>query len=94
MTQYEEHLRDSAPCNSRFEGFCRGDLMAEGPADQGQRVIGRMTSGGGYRVTITELWCDYDTVFEVAVDGERVHSTDDRANAITVARWWMAGCPA
>lgn len=23
--QHAEHLRDSAPCNSRFDGFCRGD---------------------------------------------------------------------
>lgn len=93
MTQYEEHLRDSAPCSSRWDGFDRGDLMPEAPADQGQRVIGRMTSGGGYSVTITEFWCDDDAVFEVAIDGERVHSTEDRANAITVARWWMSGCP-
>jgi hypothetical protein len=23
--KYEEHLRDSAPCSSRFDGFDRGD---------------------------------------------------------------------
>ena len=26
ISQYEEHLRDSAPDNSRFDGFDRGDL--------------------------------------------------------------------
>lgn len=29
---FEEHLAHSAPCNSRFDGFCRGDTihMTEG----------------------------------------------------------------
>jgi hypothetical protein len=94
--QYEEHLAHSAPCASRWDGFDRGDdgRWEDCPADQGQRVIGRMTSGGGYRVEITEFWCDDSLTYEVAVDGHRVHATDDRAQAVTVARWWMAGCPA
>jgi hypothetical protein len=53
-----------------------------------------MTSGGGYRVEITEFWSGDLTFFEVTIDGRRVHSTEDRANAIIVARWWMNGCPA
>lgn len=90
--QYEEHLAHSAPCSSRWDGFDRGDTDFE--VDQGSRVIGRMTSGGGYKVTITEFWNNGWTFFEVAIDGRRVHSTEDRAGAIIVARWWMDGCPA
>jgi hypothetical protein len=94
-SQYEEHLAHSAPCSSRWDGFDRGDRRHDDcPADQGQRVIGRMTSGGGYRVVVTELWCDEFRAYEVAIDGDRVHYTEDREQAITVARWWMAGCPA
>ena len=26
MNQYDEHIRDSAPCTSRFDGFDCGDL--------------------------------------------------------------------
>lgn len=96
--QYEEHIAHSAPCNSRWDGFDRGDLgSVDFPADQGQRVIGRMTNGGGQRVVIMELWCDSDMAYEVLVDGSVVYSDfieGDRSRAITVARWWMAGCPA
>lgn len=90
--QYEEHLA-SLPDNSRWDGFDRGDIGQEEDLNQGSRVIGRMTSGGGYRVEITEFWCDDWTFFEVSIDGDRVHSTEERANAIIVARWWMNGCP-
>lgn len=92
--QYEEHLAHSAPCNSRWDGWDRGDTATDFETAHGSRVIGRMTSGGGYKVEITEFWWRYDTHFEVSVDGRRVHSTDDRAKAIVVARWWMNGCPA
>lgn len=95
--QYEEHLA-SQPDNSRWDGFDRGDLdHNDGPADQGQRVIGRMTSGGGYRVVITEFWCDGDKGYEVSIDGNRVYSDfhdGDRSRALEVGRWWMRGCPA
>jgi hypothetical protein len=91
-TQYEEHLA-SQPDNSRWDGFDRGDAGREEDLDQGSRVIGRMASGGGYRVQITEFWYSGNTDFEVSVDGRRVHSTEDRANATVVARWWMDGCP-
>jgi hypothetical protein len=90
--QYEEHLA-SKPDNSRWDGFCLGDIGND-DVDQGSNVIGRMTSGGGYRVEITEFWSGDWTFFEVTIDGRRVHSTEDRANAIVVARWWMNGCPA
>jgi len=88
--QYEEHLAHSAPCNSRWDGFDRGTDFER---DQGSKVIGRMTSGGGYKVEITEVWDESDTFFEVSVDGKRVWWDEDRAKAIVVARWWMDGCP-
>ncbi len=89
--QYEEHLAHSAPCSSRWDGFDRGDTVF-GP-DMGHRTIGRMTSGGGYRVEIVEYWCDDMRHYEVTIDGRRVHSADTREEAVTVARWWMDGCP-
>jgi len=88
--KYQEHLDHSAPCSSRFDGFDRGDENQQ--RDQGSRVIGRMTSSRG-QVKIVESWCEYDVAFDVFVDGKRVHSAEDRSEAITVARWWMAGCP-
>jgi len=90
-TKYEEHLAHSAPCSSRWDGFDRGDDCQE--KDQGSRVIGRMTSGGGYRVEITELWDGDWSGYEVHVDGKRVLFSSYKDEAITVARWWMAGCP-
>ena len=92
MTHYEEHLAHSAPCTSRWDGWDRGDTTIE--VDQGSKVIGRMTSGGGYKVEIIEHWAGRDTYFEVLVDGKQVHWTDDdRTKAVVVARWWMKGCP-
>ena len=93
MNKYEEHIRDSAIDNSRWDGFDRGDLGCDESGDHGIKVICRMTSGGGYRVEIVHLWHGFDDFFEVLVAGKQVHSTDDRASAITVARWWMSGCP-
>jgi hypothetical protein len=90
--QYEEHLAHSAPCNSRWDGFDRGDTEWE--VESGSKVIGRMTSEGGYKVEIIEFWHRGDTFFEVFVDSKRVHFTDDRAKAIVVGRWWLNGCPA
>lgn len=96
--QYEEHLA-SQPDNSCWDGFDRGDdgRNEDTACELGERVIGRMTNGAGQRVVIRELWCDSDFAYEVYVDGARVHSDfldGDRQRAITVARWWMNGCPA
>ncbi len=93
--KHAEHLRDSAPCNSRWYGYCRGDAGDTGP-DMGQRVVGRMTNEAGQRVEIIEFWHDSDTYYEVRIDARCVFSDPDadRARAITVARWWMDGCPA
>lgn len=89
--KYAEHLRDSASDNSRWDGYDRGDCSEP---RHGHRVIGRMTSGGGYRVEIVEYWHEqFGSFFEVYVDRRRVHATDDRTAAVTVARWWMDGCP-
>lgn len=98
FTQHQEEVDFANSYNQvdKFAGFDRGDIGSNdlGACDIGQRVVGRMTSGGGYRVVITESWCDADSFFEVTIDGKRVHFTDDRTQAITVARWWMAGCQA
>ena len=95
MTQHEEHIRDSAIDNSRWDGFDCGDIGRDEAPAHGRNVIGRMTSGCGYRVEIVHFWHEsFDDFFEVYVDRNRVHFSDDRANAITVARWWMDGCPA
>lgn len=94
--QYEEHLAHSASCNSRWDGFDRGDLDAvDCAADQGERVIGRMTNEAGKRVVIVEQYCDDFRNYQVHIDGKCVFdNSEDRTRAITVARWWMAGCPA
>lgn len=94
---HQEHLDHSAPCASRWDGFDCGDLGRTdfGTCDLRTRVIGRMTSEAGLRVVITEESCDDIDLHFVTVDGARVTSLlDDRAAAVTVARWWMAGCPA
>ena len=93
--QYEEHLA-SQPDNSRWDGFDRGDVGAvDYPADQGERIIGRMTNEAGQRVVIVEQYCDDLRNYQVFVSGDCVFdNSEDRARAITVARWWMAGCPA
>jgi hypothetical protein len=94
MNTYEEHIQDSAIDNSRWDGFDRGDIDHDDTPACGMKVIGRMTSGGGYRVSIVQLWHEsFDDSFEVYVNNNRVHFTEDRANAIAVARWWMDGCP-
>lgn len=96
-SKYEEHLA-SQPDNSRWDGFDRGDLdNVDCPCDQGERVIGRMTNEAGQRVVISEYWCDTDYAYEVFVDGASVYKDCidmDRTRAITVAQWWMDGCPA
>lgn len=92
--QYEEHLA-SQPDNSRWDGFDRGLDAIDYPADQGERIIGRMTNGAGQRVVIVEQYCDDDRNYQVFVGANCVFdNSEDRARAITVARWWMAGCPA
>lgn len=93
MSQYEEHLAHSAPCNSRWDGFDRGDLGRDEEFDQGVEVIGRMRCARGL-VEVARLWSRGWEGFEVLVNGNRVHSTDDRANALTVGRWWLSDCPA
>jgi hypothetical protein len=82
--QYEEHLAHSAPCSSRWDGFDRGDSSSNN--DSGSIVIGRMTARNGSRVEIVESWNQYDTCFDVLVDGCQVHFTFDRGDAVAVAR--------
>ena len=92
--QYEEHLA-SQPDNSRWDGFDRGTVWADEKVEVTTLIIGRMTNGAGQRVVIEEILCEEDTYHSVLVDGDRVFWEDNnRERAITVARWWMAGCPA
>jgi len=93
-TQYEEHIAHSAPCNSRWDGFDRGDAndVTETPTE---RCIGRMTNLTGQRISIIETDFGTDSMFEVFVNGNCVFSDFDcRPRAIQVARWWMDGCQA
>jgi hypothetical protein len=93
--QYEEHLAHSAPCNSQWDGFDRGTVWADEKIEVITVIIGRMTNDAGQRVVIEEILCGEDTYHAVLVDGDRVFWEDNnRERAITVARWWMAGCPA
>jgi hypothetical protein len=91
-TQYEEHIAHSASCNSRWDGFDRGDAndVVETPTE---RCIGRMTNAAGQRITIIETDFGTDKEFAVYVDGSKVFADFDcRVRAIQVARWWMDGC--
>jgi hypothetical protein len=92
---YEEHLA-SQPDNSRFDGFDRGTVWADEDTTPVERVIGRMTSESGHRVVVKEVQFDEgDAEHSVYINGRRVFcDLDCRAQAIQVARWWMAGCPA
>ena len=93
--QYEEHLAHSAPCSSQWDGFDRGTVWADEQVEVTTLIIGRMTNGAGQRVVIEEILCGDDTYHSVLVDGDRVFWEDNnRQRAVTVARWWMAGCPA
>lgn len=88
--EYEEHLA-SQPDESRWDGFDRGTFEEI----YGETIIGRMTNNAGQRVVIVEECADVDVFHRVEVDGSVVFFEEDaRARAITVARWWMAGCPA
>ena len=94
MNHYEEHLAHSAPCNSRWDGFDRGDSGHDVDSPD-ERCIGRMTSEAGQRVSIYEINFGTDHEYSVYVDGARVFcELDCRHQAIQVARWWLAGCPA
>jgi hypothetical protein len=96
IDKYEEHVRDSAPCSGRWDGYCRGDVDADLRPVARSKVLGRMTSVNEERVEVIEttdvngIECDF---YEVMVDGRRAWFCDDRAEALTVGRWWLAGCP-
>ena len=91
MNKYDEHMQDSAPDASRFDGFCRGDIGRD-VSDTGERIIGNMPSDIG-RIRIIEAWDGDLSFYTVTVAGSRVHMTDSREQAVTIARWWLSGCP-
>lgn len=87
MNQYDEHIRDSAPCSSRWDGYDRGDLEV---SDRGTRVVGRMTATQGYKVEIVECWSDYDSIYQILVAGMVVQTAEDYPEAVIVARRWLS----
>lgn len=94
----EDHERNYNPAD-RFAGFDRGDAGRDAAydVDCGERIIGRLTSEAGQRIVVRELWHDDLRAYEVLVDGNCVYSdfdAADRERALTVGRWWLAGCPA
>lgn len=94
--QLAEHIAHSEQDNSRWDGFDRGTTWADEQWAT-ERCIGRMTNEAGQRVVINETsFSDSsDRHYAVLVDNAQVFSAyDDKARAVTVARWWMAGCPA
>ena len=91
IDKYEEHLRDSAPDNSRFDGFCRGDIGNDDiGGDIVETVIGRMRCWHG-TVEVVEVSMGMDTDFYVRVNGRMVTEFLPRDRAITVGRWWING---
>jgi len=91
--KYAEHLRDSAPDNSRFDGFDRGDIGR----DDGkvyQRIVGRMYCPHGKVEIVEVIYPLGDNDFFVQVEGEQVTDFTDRAQAVVVGRWWIDGCRA
>ena len=91
MNAYEEHLRDSAPDSSRWDGFDRGTVWADEELECTRKVIDSMTNKAGRLVVIAEFSTRYDLWYEVSVDGVTVYSGEqwDRHHAIHVGRWWM-----
>lgn len=89
---YAEHIAHSMNDGSQWDGFDRGDCAEE---PQSRVVLGRMTTEAGSRVVVTEDACGDDVFHTVTVGGECVFSEpDSRERALTVASWWMDGCPA
>lgn len=99
FAQYQEEVDFANNYNpaDKFAGFDRGDAGRADfdAADVGQRVVGRLTNDAGQRVEIIEDYCDDLSLYFVRVDGDCVTCLlDNRAEAVTVARWWMNGCAA
>ena len=77
----------------RFDGFDRGDNASE--PETTERVIGRKRCWHG---TVEVVEVDFGlsgTEWYVRVEGRVVTPFyKDRADAIRVGHWWLAGCPA
>ena len=93
--KYQEHLQDSAHDNSRFDGFCRGDIGREdlGHDEWKETIIGRMRCCAG-TVEVVEVRLGKETNFYVRVEGQTVTSLMDRERALEVGRWWVEGAAA
>jgi hypothetical protein len=92
--KYEEHIRDSAQDNSRFDGFDRGDLGNDDvDGNIEETVIGRMSCYHG-KVEVVEVAMGMDTDYYVRVNGRMVTEFMDRERALRVGRWWVNGAAA
>lgn len=87
--KYAEHLRDSAPDNSRFDGFALGEIGPDG-IETTEIVIGRMRCFHG-KVEVVEISCGYGSDFYVRVNGRMVTDLMERDRALEVGRWWVNG---
>jgi hypothetical protein len=92
IDKYAEHLRDSAPDNSRFDGFDRGDEGNDEGNEVYGKVIGRMHCWHGKVEIVEVVYPDGDSDCFVQVNGRQVTDFIDRARAIVVGRWWVNGC--
>jgi hypothetical protein len=90
--KYQEHLRDSAPDNSRFDGFCRGDDWNNEPENT-EVVIGRMRCWHG-KVEVVEVNTRSGSDYYVRVNDRMVTDLVDRGRAIEIGRWWVNGASA
>ncbi len=90
--KYEEHIRDSAIDNSRFDGFCRGDLWRE-ELETYEVVVGRMRCWHG-KVEVVEVNTSSGSDYYVRVNGRMVTDFMERDRAIEVGRWWINGASA
>jgi hypothetical protein len=87
-------LNDSAPDNSRFDGFDRGDLGNDKGNEVHGSVIGRMRCWHGTVEIVEVVYPDGDKEHFVRVNGRQVTEFVNREKAIVVGRWWLNGCPA
>jgi len=89
IDKYEEHLRDSAPDNSRFDGFDRGDRN-DIDGEIVQTVIDRTRCYYG-TVEVVAVSMGMDTHFYVRVNGRMVTDLTHLEGAEEVSRWWVSG---
>lgn len=85
LDKYEEHLRDSAPDNSRWDGFDRGDL--DEVFECHVRVVAEAVNRHGIAVSLLNHTDSYGADdWIVTLNGEYVFLGDTEARARAEAR--------